>query len=179
MEYAEIKDGPITLTIDYDECAESPREWDNLGTMVCWHDKYVLGDKHYFDEPQSFYNEVHNDNAIILPLYLYDHSGITISTGPFACMWDSGPVGYIYVTKDQVRQEYGAKRISQKLRDRVINVLINEIETFDMYIKGECFSYLIMDGEHFIDSCSGFYGDDWNQMKVQTEKEYQYLFDEL
>ena len=34
-----------TITLDYDEDAESSREWDNLFTMVCWHRRYNLGDE--------------------------------------------------------------------------------------------------------------------------------------
>ncbi len=42
----------------------------------------------------------------ILPLYLYDHSGISMSTGSFLgravhAEWDSGQVGYIYMDKDR------------------------------------------------------------------------------
>lgn len=41
----------------------------------------------------------------ILPLYLYDHSGLAMSTGSFIgralhADWDSGPVGFIYMDKD-------------------------------------------------------------------------------
>lgn len=40
----------------------------------------------------------------VLPLYLYDHSGISMSTGSFVgraqhAEWDSGQVGYIYMDK--------------------------------------------------------------------------------
>jgi hypothetical protein len=36
------------LEIFPDEPYESPREWDNLGTMICFHRRYNLGDKHNF-----------------------------------------------------------------------------------------------------------------------------------
>ena len=42
---------------------------------------------------------------IILPLYLYDHSGISMKTTPFSCQWDSGQVGWIYVEKKKCLQE--------------------------------------------------------------------------
>ena len=32
------------------------------------------------------------DGMVILPLYLYDHSGITMNTCGFSCPWDSGQV---------------------------------------------------------------------------------------
>lgn len=35
-----------TIAISYDnDGRESPRDWDNLGTMVCWHRRMNLGDK--------------------------------------------------------------------------------------------------------------------------------------
>ena len=36
-----------TVQIIADQDPESPREWDNVGTMACWHDRYHLGDKPY------------------------------------------------------------------------------------------------------------------------------------
>jgi len=38
------KKGNKVLTIEQDEYSESPREWDNLGIMVCKHKNYNLGD---------------------------------------------------------------------------------------------------------------------------------------
>ena len=35
----------VRLSIYLDESPESPREWDNLGTMVCAHRRYSLGDE--------------------------------------------------------------------------------------------------------------------------------------
>jgi hypothetical protein len=39
MEYKGYK-----IKIVFDEDIWSPRDWDNLGTMVCWHRRYKLGD---------------------------------------------------------------------------------------------------------------------------------------
>jgi hypothetical protein len=44
----------------------------------------------------------------ILPVYLYDHSGLTINTTGFTCPWDSGQIGWIYASHEQVKAEYGA-----------------------------------------------------------------------
>ena len=43
-----------------------------------------------------------------LNLYLYDHSGITMSCGtanPFSCPWDSGQVGWIIAEKEEIMRE--------------------------------------------------------------------------
>jgi hypothetical protein len=159
--------GGHTGRILSDEDGCNPREWDNIGTMVCFHRRYELGDKDHgyrsgdFNGWDDMEKAILRDHpgAIILPLYLYDHSGITMSTGPFSCPWDSGQVGLIFVSAKRIREEYGAKRISKKLRERVEGYLRNEVEEYDRYLRGECYGYVIEDeaGEE-VDSCWGFLG---------------------
>jgi hypothetical protein len=45
--------------------------------------------------------EIFNRFHYVLPLYLYDHGNITMSTGSFHDTWDSGRVGFIYMTKEK------------------------------------------------------------------------------
>ena len=35
-----------SIKLFQDEDSESPRDWDNLGHMICFHPNYDLGDKH-------------------------------------------------------------------------------------------------------------------------------------
>jgi hypothetical protein len=50
MEAVETKRiGKYEIQIIPDSDPESPREWDNLGTMICQHRRYNLGDKHNYD----------------------------------------------------------------------------------------------------------------------------------
>jgi hypothetical protein len=44
---------------------------------------------------------------VILPLYVYEHSGVTMRTYPFGCRWDSGQAGYIYALKSKFLKETG------------------------------------------------------------------------
>ena len=149
------------LFIRQDENAESPREWDNLGTMYCKHGRYNLGD----EDAQPV--KLEPKDYIWLPLYLYDHSGITMSTTPFSCPWDSGQVGYIYVSKAKVREEYSCRRISESIRKRVLSVLRAEVKTYDQYLTGDVYGYILYrdeeDGAEIQeDTCWGFYGNDPN-----------------
>ena len=119
-----------TVNIFPDEDPPNPRkEFDHLGTMVCFHRRYNLGDRHEFRDPDEFTDFLKNEKPICLPLYLYDHSGITISTRNErfrACDpqgWDWGMLGYIYVTKEDVRKEYNVKRVSRKVLDKVTKLL--------------------------------------------------------
>ncbi|WP_131821653.1 hypothetical protein [Desulfofundulus australicus] len=96
-----------------------------------------------------------------------------MSTKPFSCPWDSGQIGWIYVLKEKVREEYGVKRITKKVRDRVISVLKAEVEVYDRWLRGEVYGftvYEIADGDiASIDSCGGFYGDDPGENGILEE----------
>jgi len=170
------------IRIKRDHYPENPREWDNLGTMVCGHRRYCLGDEQaqntelYTSWDEWLEYEVVKPNGgwsniIALPLYLYDHCGITISTAPFACPWDSGQVGWIYVTKPRIREEYGVKRVSKRLLYEVEAVLRSEVETYDQYLQGFVYGYMtfslengeLVDG----DSCWGFYGNNVKENGLQ------------
>mgnify|MGYP001168297944 CR=1 FL=1 len=157
-------------TINYKGCAieiipdqdpMNPRtEWDNLGKMICFHQRYNLGDrKHGFsdsEELQEFLN-ANQKTVEILPLYLYDHSGITISTGKFSGSWDSGQVGYIYIDRKTVMENWPN---CKQWRKKAIEVMKQEVKTYDDYLTGNVYGFQIMDKEgNDLNSCFGFYGD--------------------
>jgi hypothetical protein len=187
----------MTVTIyqeDYTgEC--NPRDWDNLGRMICFHDRYTLGDvcKHkagkslpcledatcWFTSPEDFQawyaGEVKAKRiAVALPLWLYDHSGISMSCGertyPYNDPWDSGGVGVIFVTRDKLLQEYGtwdngklikaASRVTKTMRAKAEKCLQQEVETYSAWLQGEVYGYRVDDADgNLIDSCGGFVGE--------------------
>jgi len=164
--------GKYKIEIFPDDDPMNPRtDYDPLGSMICFHRRYRLGDKHDFSDPDDARMFLKNKRriAIVLPLYLYDHSGITMSTSPFSCPWDSGQVGWIYITREKVREEYGCKRISKKMIERVKGYLINEVKEYDQYLTGDVYGYCITEidpndpdeeGEE-VDSSWGYFGDDY------------------
>jgi len=172
------------IKVVQDNDPESPRDWDNLGTMTCWHRRRTLGDRHgqgelveaiqsapqwretwYYEynmaDPRELLELAEKCQFIILPLYLYEHSDITMNTHGFSCRWDSGQVGFIWVTREDVRKEYGVKRISKALLERVYHVLNSEVETYDQYLRNDIYGFEAIDeNDEVVDSCWGFYGDD-------------------
>ena len=126
------------LRVVQDSFGDSPREWDNLGTMVCFHNRYDLGDKHSYDaddysgweEMEKAIRKEEGRGTIVLPLYLYDHSGVTMRTSPFNCRWDSGQVGFILTSRKTILSEFGGKIVTKKLRERVSGILEGEVETY-------------------------------------------------
>lgn len=155
------------IEIAYDPEAESPRAWDNLTKMICFHGRYDLGDKHdlqhsdysSWDDMERYIRKTFKP-VIMHELYLYDHSGLTISTRPFSCPWDSGQIGFLYLTRAAILEIYGAKRLSQKLLARAARSCANEISVYDSYLTGSVYRYLVTDKSGAeIDQCAGYYGD--------------------
>lgn len=156
------------LKLVHDSYPDSPRNWENLGTMICFHRRYDLGDNHnYSSGDYSSWEErkqaiIKEENpAVILPLYMYDHSGISISTSPFSCRWDSGQIGFILVSKKKALEEFGGKIVSAKLKQKLQAILEGEVETYTQYVEGDVYGFQIVDeDDDIIDSCYGFYGSD-------------------
>lgn len=250
------------LAIMYDTDPENPRQWGNVGTMVCWHSRYTLGDeqpdcapdeykrqkvleeglgdtwvlewlddwfdyvpdrslacvrhrlryvlqdvrdghtsrRYFFDvlwrayrdaqaiikEHGSFEEYVEHlfeEHYVVLPLYLYDHGGITMSTGSYSCPWDSGQVGFIYLPKEAARERYGLPEEGEheSSMERWERMLAREVETYSQYLEGEVYGFVLEEGLPYkktvayrdgkvvetegiewveADSCWGFFGHD-------------------
>ncbi len=179
----EFSDGR-TLELHHDKYPESPRSWDNLGTMVCHHGSYCLGDKQdghgYFYEDfngwDALETQIQEDNpdCVILPLYLFDHSGITMSTTSEqfrACdsmAWDWGQVGFIFVSRAKINKEYGDH--GGRTDEQIEEYLCNEVKVYDQYLTGDICGFIMRDkpcetcdgpGEEMEDSGFwGFFGSD-------------------
>jgi hypothetical protein len=152
-----------TIEIHQDPDPQNPREWDNLGKMICFHRGYDLGDKHDMG-PEDLQKLVARNDVVSLPLYLLDHSGLWMNTTGFSHIdpqrWDWGQLGYIYVDATKLRKEYGSKFSADSVRKKALKVLESEVKTFNDYLTGNVYGYLVKgpDGSH-IDSCWGYYGE--------------------
>jgi hypothetical protein len=114
----------VKIYRDVDFC-ETPRDWDNLGTIwIPNRNRHLSGDKHAGREFSFDIDDVYDavelkaameyesPGILTLPVFAYIHSGITIWTlpgpehSPFdPGGWDSGMVGVIYVTRERMLAE--------------------------------------------------------------------------
>jgi len=168
------------IEICQDEDPMNPRDDDNLGTMVCFHGRYTLGDKHTlkttdFNGWKDMYAYLKKElkACIILPLYLYDHSGVSMSTSltyPYNDQWDAGQVGFIYITAEKIRKEYNVKSITKQSKEKVAEYLKGEVETYNKFLTGDIYGFVIKklstcdlgcEHEEVTDSCWGFYDTEY------------------
>ena len=235
-----LKDGKTVIGYMADDSDPmDPRDNDNLGTMVCWHSRYNLGDEQRRDSASDFWKELlgddyeqvdeetdrelntwvdehpessisskeHKDKQrevarkfkqqvqallaakfIMLPLNLLDHSGIAMSTGSFSHVdpggWDSGQVGWIYVTIEDVLKNWSVTSLddlvdyhdgepAKPARERATDLLKAEVEEYDKYLRGECYGVCVevfdKDGESIDeDACWGFLGHGHAQEEMNS-----------
>lgn len=148
-----------------------------------------------------------------LPIFIYEHGGITMNIGGFSCPWDSGQAGWIYTTKDEilkaeirVKSEKGnyIKVTNQNWKFAAQSVLKDEVKTYDMYLQGDVYGYVIdeiemdnltsvtcgksiLDEDNFdwnehTDSCWGYYSEKWGDdllTEIAMEAGFEKLYDSL
>ncbi len=190
----------LTVRIEPDPDPCNPRKYcDSLGTMVCWHRRYTLGDEqpketavewwwHKMQEMHPNVLESISAQNIMqwkekhyceMRLYLMDHSGLSMSTGSFGCRWDSGPVGFICVSLEKARKEYGLENWTDiyeptglTLYQQCEKMLVAEVEVYDKWLTHDVWGYVIEDKDgNELGSCWGFYGDEYcKQEAIRTAK---------
>ena len=151
------------ITIEYDENPENPREWDNLCEIHHWHKRCNLGDVYHPDTEsvEEMLAIAKRQGDIVMALHCYEHGGITISLQTFYGRvpqghyeFDSGQVGFVVVRRKKMLEEFGGKTFTAKLKKRAKEIAEAEVKTFDAYLRGEIYGYIVdYDG----DSCCGFY----------------------
>ncbi len=161
-----------TIKIVLDENPIEPRKeyQDCLTKMIMFHKRYSLGDKHIF-RPSDYNNQEELEEAIrkeynpvvMNPIRMYAHSGIALSLGntyPFDCPWDSGFVGWILIAREDALKEFSTKRITKKNKEQCENILKNEFDTYNAYVQGNVYGYVVEDAHgNETDSCWGYYGE--------------------
>lgn len=175
----------ITVEIFPDPEPRNPHEDATLGIIACAHKRYNLSDKGAEISSQDFtsWDAVEKylirdcGAVVILPLWLYDHSGISISTRSFYgraqhAQWDSGRVGFIYATRDTIRCMQGWKKLTKERRAKIEEYLRGEIDIYDQYLTGDVYGYSVaVDGE-VVDSCWGFFGEEFAKEEAITSAKH-------
>lgn len=108
-----------------------------------------------------------SDDIVILPIAVYEHSGITMWLGSaddhFDSQWDCSDVGFAYIEKETAMKE-GALKEGDDWKKWAYDDMEAEMETYRQYLEGEVFGYEIEDeyGEEGADidlsGCWGYYG---------------------
>ena len=190
------------LLMKQDDMPQNPRtDFDQYDHMICWHRRYTLGDKHNYETPYDMLSDIATQvgitykhdpsyeqlkkklqkHVVILPLWLYDHSGITMSCGerkwPYTDQWDSGQVGYIFMLKSEIFDHIG--NVNRKTwRQKAIEFMTASVKEYDMYLTGDIYGYILYDKNNDqweeSDSCWGFYGSNIHENGIPDNIGYDF-----
>lgn len=180
--YPQADGSLIRIELGYDECAETPRFWDNLGTILIHPNKahWVAGDDEIIDmdipKGDSPYTHAQRlvkyqlgldpKDVIIYPITKHEHGNVSLSLGS-QTGWDSGIIGFVYVSRDKLRGWYPFKRLSKKRLDKLEAVFQEELDLLSAWINGESYAYCISkvtyhkgeEQRETLASCRGFLDD--------------------
>ena len=169
------------INICTDDSPENPiTEWDILGKFICWHRRYDLGNCQDFETPEEVREYAARTGSMLFPLFMYDHSGICLSLSnsryPFNDRWDAGQLGYVLVDRQKALEKLGKKRMSKKLRRRITQIIEAEVDTYNSYLSGDVYGYVVeKDGEQ-IDSCWGFYHLHFGRLFLEARQIYTPIY---
>jgi len=189
QEFENDKGEACLIQVLPDEFCDSPRDWDNLWTWVTtpgegysdmeyrgtkeqnWRDRRCYRPEDFEDDDGKIDRQFQKEN-IVVPLYLYRHSGDVISAGRFAandpcnCPWDSGCMGFAFVSKERLKKEYNMKRITKKVLEKAMACLRGEVETMNDINMGYVYGIKVVNMRtEEEDSCWGFISSDGKYLK--------------
>lgn len=173
----------VRIEIIQDTDCESPRNWDNIGTMVSRQvlDGDISGDESVDDEAmQELIVRCQEESLVFTPFYALIHSGVWLSTSKsfngYTCQWDTSFAGIVYVENEKIIEEYGDLSLESKAK--ALGCLEGEVEVYGQFLQGDVYGFHAYNsvGE-VVDSCWGFYGSDpmENGMAEHIESEFHEL----
>ena len=197
----------VFVQVDNDDCAESPREWDNLWTILTWTSDYNSIDSNPYADLDTFLADYLTEKQIenlyksnsekefferiekrfyelgylIKPISKYEHGQVSYYA-EILRGWDSGVVGLAMVNIEDIKKEYGASVLSKALKEKIHTILDGELDTYNLWANGYVYTVSLMnfDGD-YIDSLSGMIGYESEEKMIQEYINYytEYNFEDF
>ncbi len=149
--HTEIHKGHV-IRVYSDDSPPNPREGDDMATFVMFHKNHDLGDSkdHTWKvEDYSGWAEMQvaleKNYRLVVPVYMYDHGGVSLARSPFSCPWDSGQVGFVGASADAIRGVYGVKRLTRNVMEKARRYIEGAVESYSKYVNGEYVCVSIQD----------------------------------
>lgn len=138
------------------------------GTILTTDNRYWTGDEVIGcdideNEVEGFLNDIIKNGGVVLPITAYIHSGFTVWHSEFnhkpTDKWDSGIIGWSYMTAERIQHEY--KAVNDETRQRAKKLLDGELKDIDCLLQGEVYLGCLRDQNGDIeDIIGGFWGFD-------------------
>jgi hypothetical protein len=157
----------LSVNIVHDDDAESPRQWDNMGTLVILDENLGLPcdgnhNKHDFKSIAALMAHLQVNQSVWLPVFFRDGYTKSIETNVAEMvrqkiaysnlpedaesdaieeLWPRGQCGVIFIDSDKVAHEYGDD--TPENRAKALECLKGEIDTYNQWLAGDIWGYEI------------------------------------
>jgi len=184
-----------TIEIWPDGNVENPLKEDEgtLGEWCIFHRRYDIGNSErtatcqedvtrHTEELQAHCEKT---GSILLPVYMYDHSGVVLSLESFHgrlpqghAEFDSFQCGWVLIDRDKTKKLLCARAFNEVIKKKARENIEGELTVLNQWLSGDVWGYVIKDkdGEQ-VDSCWNYYGldtvRDEAKASVNGEIEYQ------
>jgi len=131
----------FTATISQDPDYPDPmRETDAPDVFATWHRRYAFGDDASARWSREEYRKANiGQHDLVLDVYMYDHSGVVFSHSPFADKWDSGWLGWHWISQEAIIRDFtGDVELAKKW-------LKARLEVFNNYVSGDVWEVVTTD----------------------------------
>ncbi len=171
---ARFRLGEMVAEVSYDTDTISPRDdpHANATTLV------LNGGRNYrfpCEVPQTIWKEANSYTGlrevleekyhplIIRPVYVYDHSGVSLRVGrdetnPFSVdrEWDTALVGFAMITEEKYAQVFGTYEAPETAI--LLDILDDEVETYGHYVNGDVYRFQVVNPTgDVVDSCGDYF----------------------
>ena len=168
----------ITVKISYDEFMKSPLVDSDYHITYSASGRHLLGDTPVTrDEMEAIAADPEN---VVLPVYAYIHGGVAMQTGDFYgqlpqghARFDSGQSGVIFISKADIRANYGVKRITAKTLHNVQEEMRQIVREFGQWVNGENYYIELFDEDgELLDftSLTGSYADEIESLRARYDE---------
>ncbi len=168
------------IRIETDDDPLDPRDRDLMGIIGEWHSRMTFGDFKiskdgvYRSKFPDYTKEVairegrlweledieqfmESQGWLWKPLYMISHSGTRLSLYDPECPFDSGQVGYVYITKENIRRQLGVKLVTKPVREEAWKWVEDELNDLDNYMNGGQYRFFIEDAPEWMVDSYGCY----------------------
>ena len=195
----------LFVQVQYDDWAESPREWNNLWTILTWSGYNSIDENPYYDfeeflsdnltekqianlykgEPSTkeFFERIekrfYNLGYLVAPISKYKHGQVSYSAG-VSQGWDARVAGVAMVNINDIKKEYKTTVLSKGLKEKIYGILDSELDTYNSWANGDVYTVSLMDFEgDVVDSLGGIYENEGKMIQEFIDYWTEYNFEDF
>lgn len=185
----------------------NPMNWDTVFNYYTWQKRYYSMQENSYREIDDWFDVQVGEDAyyrleekatslkhflelltnaldkvgiVAFPILSYEHTGLTYYLGDSIDRWDGSFVGFAWQTKEELYKEYGCKRISRKIREKIKGCVETKLETYTLYCNDEVYSFELYDrnGDE-LDAAYEIIADGIKDMFEHTIDEIKTIVDDI